>query len=112
MMKKYILLFFLNLSLLFVCCKGQNKNAKSEKDIYNIGNEVMHFSKEPHYGANIYTSNCSFEILLNDIPVIKYKDDSGGSLAGSYFPLNWGITNAGAQKITVRLSPGFIKPPN
>lgn len=106
-MKIYRLLFFLNFALLFTSCNGQNKNAKSEKDIYALGNEIKHFTKEPHYGANIYTSNCSFEILINDIPIIKFKDDSGGSLAGSYFPLNWDITKAGKQKITVRLSPGF-----
>jgi len=106
-MKLYKILFFLNFTLLFTGCNGQNKNTKSETDIYAIGNEIKHFNKEPHYGANITTSNCSFEILINDIPVIKYKDNSGGGLSGSYFPLNWDITQKGSQKITVRLSPGF-----
>ncbi len=105
-MKLYKILFFLNFTLLFTGCNGQNKNTKSEKDIYAIGNEIKHFNKEPHYGANITTSNCSFEILINDIPIIKYKDNSGGGLSGSY-PLNWDITEKGSQKITVRLSPGF-----
>lgn len=106
-MKLYTILFFLSFTLLFTACNGQNKNTKSEKDIYAIGNEIKHFTKEPHYGANIATSNCSFEILINDHPVIKYKDNSGGSLSGSYFPLNWDITQKGPQKITIRLSPGF-----
>ncbi|MCZ4244802.1 hypothetical protein [Pedobacter punctiformis] len=112
MMKLYKILFFLNFTLLFTGCNGQNKNTKSEKDIYTIGNEIKHFSKEPHYGASITTSNCSFEILINDVPIIKYKDNSGGGLSGSYFPLNWDITQKGPQKITIRLSPGFNQTTN
>lgn len=104
---KFNMILCLPFILLFTAsCNGQSNN-KSEKDIYNIGNQIEHFKQEPHYGANISTSNCSFEILINDIPVIKYKDNSGGSLSGSYFPLNWDITQKGPQKIIVRLSPGF-----
>ncbi|WP_333889388.1 hypothetical protein [Sphingobacterium siyangense] len=107
MMKFKSVFLYINLILLSISCKGQNKITKSEKDIYAIGTEIKHFDKEPHYGASISTSNCSFEILINDVPVIKYKDNSGGSLSGSYFPLNWDITQKGPQKITLRLFPGF-----
>ncbi|MCS4162973.1 hypothetical protein [Sphingobacterium sp. BIGb0116] len=107
MMKFKGIFLFINLILLSVSCNGQNKSTKSAKDIYAIETEIKHFDKEPHYGANISTSNCSFEILINDVPVIKYKDNSGGSLSGSYFPLNWDIIQKGPQKITIRLSPGF-----
>ncbi|WP_073227928.1 hypothetical protein [Pedobacter caeni] len=95
--------------LLFINCKGQEKkeNAKSENDIYAIGREIKRFNKEPNYGAYISTNNCSFEVLINDIPVIKHRDASGAGLSRSYFPINWDITQEGTQKVTVRLSPGF-----
>ncbi|MDW8547555.1 hypothetical protein NG800_001445 [Epilithonimonas ginsengisoli] len=105
-MKLNIILCLQFILLFTASCNGQSTD-KSEKDIYNIGNEIEHFKKEPHYGASITTNNCSFEILINDHPVIKYKDNSGGGLSGSYFPLNWDITQKGPQKITIRLSPGF-----
>lgn len=86
---------------------NQQETMKTNKDIYSIGNEIKHFKKEPHYGAYISTNNCSFDILINDNPIIKHKDNSGSGLSGSYFPLNWDIAKKGLQTIKVRLSPGF-----
>lgn len=103
---RIVILIFIGFYL--TACGQQNKETmKTQKDIYSIGNEIKHFNKEPHYGAYISTNNCSFDVLINDNPVIKHKDNSGSGLSGSYFPLNWDITKNGLQTITVRLSPGF-----
>ncbi|OCA78726.1 hypothetical protein BBH99_07595 [Chryseobacterium contaminans] len=67
---------------------------------------------EPRYGAYISSNNCSFEVLINDIPVIKYNDDSGKGLEGSYFPLNEWITKKGNQKVTIKMTPGFNQDTN
>lgn len=74
--------------------------------------EIRYIENEFHYGAYIYTSNCSFEVLINDIPVITYKDTSGSGLSGSYFPLNEWITKKGSQKITIKMTPGFNQDKN
>lgn len=101
-------LFLLTLLSYLTACGQQNKEImKTNKDIYSIRKEIKHFDKEPHYGAYISTNNCSFDILINDNPVIKHKDSSGSGLSGSYFPLNWDVTKNGLQTMTVRLSPGF-----
>ncbi|MDM1555435.1 hypothetical protein PYS58_02105 [Chryseobacterium indologenes] len=74
--------------------------------------EIRYLEDGPRYGAYISSSNCSFEILINDIPVIKHNDDSGSNLTGSYFPLNEWISKKGNQKITVKMTPGFNKDQN
>ncbi|GEN67616.1 hypothetical protein [Chryseobacterium rhizosphaerae] len=106
-------IFFVFVVFFLTACGQQNKETmKPQKDIYSIGSEIKHFDSEPQYGAYISTNDCSFDILINDIPIIKYKDNSGGGLSRSYFPLNWDITKKELQKITVRLSPGFNKETN
>lgn len=74
--------------------------------------EIRNFEDGPRYGVYISSSNCSFEILINDIPVITHNDDSGSSLAGSYFPLNEWITKKGNQKVTIKMTPGFNQDTN
>lgn len=58
---------------------------KTSKDIYNIGTEIKHYEKEPHFATYISTNNCFFANLINDIPIIKYKDKSGSGLFESNF---------------------------
>ncbi|MDN3693417.1 hypothetical protein QWZ06_14550 [Chryseobacterium tructae] len=74
--------------------------------------DIRSFENESRYGVYIHSTNCSFEILINDIPVIKYSDTSGSGLAGSYFPLNEGINNKGTQRVTIKMTPGFNKEQN
>lgn len=109
-MKKY---FFLGL----IVSLSVHAEKNTEPVIFNQNNpttvkEIQCFGDEPHYGAYISSSNCSFEILINNIPVIKHNDDSGSSLAGSYFPLNEWITKKGNQKITIKMTPGFNQDTN
>ncbi|RXM53051.1 MULTISPECIES: hypothetical protein [unclassified Chryseobacterium] len=109
-MRKYFLLGLI-LSL------SAHAEKKTEPTIFHQSHpatikEINYVDNEPRYGAYISSSNCSFEILINDIPVIKYNDDSGSSLSGSYFPLNEWITKKGNQKITIKMTPGFNQDTN
>ncbi|WP_347220068.1 hypothetical protein [Chryseobacterium sp.] len=109
-MKKYILLgLILPLS---TYAEKKTEPAVSHQNISVTAQDIKRFDNEPHYGAYISTSNCSFEVLINDIPVIKYNDTSGSSLSGSYFPLNEWITKKGNQKITIKMTPGFNQDKN
>ncbi|WP_123899595.1 hypothetical protein [Chryseobacterium bernardetii] len=109
-MKKYFLLgLVLSLSMY--------AEKKTEPVIFHQNNPVgaqntRYFEDEPRYGAYISSNNCSFEVLINDIPVIQYNEDSGNSLEGSYFPLNEWITRKGNQKVTIKMTPGFNKDKN
>lgn len=80
---------------------------KTDLDIYEIGYKTEKFNEEPHYGVYINTNKCSFEILLNDMLIIKHIDQSDLGLKGSYYPLNWNISKSGSQKFEIKLFPSF-----
>ncbi|SMC38965.1 hypothetical protein SAMN02787074_0893 [Chryseobacterium sp. YR221] len=101
------LIFILLVTSLTACAQKKSENMKTSQDIYTIEKEIKHFDNEPQYGAYISTNNCSFDILINGMPVIKHMDTSGSGLSGSYFPLNWDIAKKGSQEITIKLRPGF-----
>lgn len=111
-MKKYILLGLILPFSAYAEKKIKPKPVASSQNIPVTVQEIRYSDNDLRYGAYIYTSNCSFEVLINDIPVIKYNDDSGSSLAGSYFPLNEWMTKKGNQKITIRMTPGFNQDKN
>lgn len=85
---------------------------KSSQDIYSLGKEISRFEKEYHYGAYIYTNNCSFEILINDLSIVNHFMPSNATLKGSYYPLNWHISKNGIQNITIKMYPGFNQDTN
>ncbi|WP_160138295.1 hypothetical protein [Chryseobacterium sp. c4a] len=109
-MKKYILL-----GLILPLLAHAEKKAESifsHQYISTTVKDIKYLENESRYGVYVYNTNCSFEILINDIPVIKYSDTSGSGLAGSYFPLNEGINKKGTQRISIRMTPGFNKDQN
>ena len=111
-MRKILMIFLI--SLVLNNCQSQEKkeNMKTSQDIYILSREIKRFDKEPRYGAIVTTGNCSFEVLINDMPLEAYYDKTGGGLGDAYFHLNWDIEKSGPQKITVRLFPGFDKKTN
>lgn len=109
-MKKYFLLGLI-LSL------SAHAERKTEPVVYPKNNHITiqkskSFEDGARYGAYISSNNCSFEVLINDIPVITHIDTSGSGLAGSYFPLNEWITKKGNQKVTIKMTPGFNQDKN
>ncbi|RXM41325.1 hypothetical protein BOQ62_00625 [Chryseobacterium sp. CH21] len=104
-MKKYFLL-----GLIFYFSAHAEKKTEpviSIQNNYITIQENEYFEDESRYGAYISGNNCSFEVLINDIPVIKHRSTSESRLADSYFPLNEWITKKGNQKVTVKMTPGF-----
>ncbi len=85
---------------------------KNSQNIYSLSKEVSRFEREYHYGAYIYTNNCSFEILINDLPIVKNFNLSNGTLKGSYYPLNWHISKKGTQNMTIKMYPSFNQDTN
>ncbi|EJL66534.1 hypothetical protein [Flavobacterium sp. CF136] len=90
----------------------KSKTMKNSQDIYSLSKEISRFEKEYHYGAYIYTNNCSFEILINDLPIVNHFMSSNATLKGSYYPLNWHISKKGVQNITIKMYPGFNQDTN
>lgn len=101
--------FFLVLIIAFaITCKQENKeNMKTSLDIYNLSNETQEYKEEPLYKLILTSSECSFYVLVNDIPLYKFFGSNGGVGATS-LPMNWNIEKSGKQKITVRMYPKFI----
>lgn len=104
-MKKYLFLGLV-LSLSVHAEKGTKPIIFRQNDP-TIIQEIQYFENEARYGVYISSSNCYFEILINDIPVIKYNDHTGNGLSGSYFPLNEWMTKKGNQKVTLKMTPGL-----
>lgn len=109
-MKKYVVLgLILSLSM---HAEEKTKLTVSHQNTLTVDQKLKSVEDGPRYGAYINSKNCSFEVFINDIPVIKYNDDSGNEVAGSYFQLNEGILKKGNQKITIRITPGLNKDQN
>lgn len=70
--------------------------------------EIKKYEEEPMYKMILSSSECSFSILVNDIPLYKFFGRSGGVGATS-IPINWNIEKSGKQKITVRMYPKYAQ---
>jgi len=69
-----------------------------------IMNHMMRYPQEPTYYIGINSSACSFQLLVNDMPV--YSFFAKGGLPGTKVPINMYITQSGIQTLTVRIYPG------
>ena len=114
------ILIYISLFINIVSCAQEKKentimattNIK-EKDIYDLYKTVEYYDNEIHYGIILSSSNCNFEILINDVKVLFYHDVAVGQVAnGLYTPINQAIYNRGKQKIEIRLYPGLNKKTN
>lgn len=81
---------------------------KTSQDIYLLNKEIKKYEEEPMYKMILSSSECSFSILVNDIPLYKFFGRSGGVGATS-IPINWNIEKSGKQKITVRMYPKYAE---
>ncbi len=107
-----ILVLFMCFSLgIHLCSCGQSKKSNIKEMNYFIINEnydeqfeIQHFQKEPFYSIQIYSSACSFEILVNDMPAFKFYNNGG--LQGTEIPI-LSILESGNQELTIRLYPSI-----
>ncbi|MFD1604601.1 hypothetical protein ACFSJW_14420 [Flavobacterium artemisiae] len=84
------LLFFLSISL----C-GQNQNKKTTETIQTNKGMLFTLKNESH--------DCSYEVLVNDVPVVSYFGLGGGY--SSKKEINQYMLQPGRQEITIRIYP-------
>ncbi|QCE43135.1 hypothetical protein [Psychroserpens sp. NJDZ02] len=77
-----------------------------DKIINEIASQLVTFKDKPSYHASINTSACSFEFLVNDMPVLSYYNKGG---IATSVPINPQILKSGIQTFTIKLYPGYYK---
>jgi len=89
-------------------CKTDMPRLTKENYVETLLKEVQHYPEEPLYGFFLHYNYCTYEILLNDVPVdfdFTYKHFVTPT------GLNYYILKSGPQKVTYRLYPaGEIEP--
>jgi hypothetical protein len=104
-MKKII---FLTLILITNLSCSQNNNQKMGKvKLLNLYKEIKIYDYNPRYWADIQSNNCTYEILLNDLPLNHYFDSVESSMVS--IPMNTRILKSGKQKITIKMFPSLDK---
>ncbi|MDR6545765.1 hypothetical protein J2810_001813 [Chryseobacterium rhizosphaerae] len=102
-MRYFLVVFMIYLT---ACAQEKNKTMKTTQDIYSLNKDIKKYPQEPMYKLILTSSECSFYLLVNDIPLYKFFGSSGGVGATS-LPMNWNIAKSGKQKITVRMYPKY-----
>ena len=100
------------LILIFFCngCISQVKT--NTMDIKKFGveiiNEVQRYPNEPMYYIGMYSNKCSFQVLINDMPIWSFFKEGG--MSGTMLPINVMVSKSGQQTITIKVYPS--KTPN
>ncbi|MFC5048287.1 hypothetical protein ACFSTE_02580 [Aquimarina hainanensis] len=94
-------LFICLLAISISSCAQQQESKMTQK-ISQIYKEVKYKNEAINYHADFYNSDCSFELLVNDMKVYSYYDTGG---IGTSFPINYKILKPGIQTYTIRLYP-------
>lgn len=89
---------------------GQGTNAKKEsmnqgiKEKYlNSYKLVKKYDYNPRFILDFNSYNCTYEILVNDMPA--YSDFGSGNQGGAVWPISPNILKSGKQTITIRVFP-------
>ena len=94
-----LLLFFIN------GCISQIKINTME--ITKIGEEisqsVKRYPNEPIYYIGMYSERCTFQVLINDMPIWNFFDQGG--MSGTMLPVNTVISKSGQQTVTIKVYP-------
>jgi len=103
--------FFLTLSLAF-CLQScsQKPNLNKEEMIAEFTKNTPNpsiYNTHPQYRLEQYSSNCRWEIRLNDMPLFlgEMSHTKNGSISNNSFWLNPYILHSGKQIITIRIYP-------
>lgn len=96
-MKFKYLLVFLSVNLIMICCAQKQDVELNKKQNINYRNEGMLFKLKYEY------SNCSFEILVNDMPVVTHF--GLGERSGLTVDINQYILKQGIQNVSIRMFP-------
>jgi len=92
--------------LLFVFTSGCRSQVKSNTmEIKKFGDEisksVKRYPNEPTYYIGMYSERCSFQVLINDMPIWSFFDQGG--MSGTMMPINDMIFKSGQQTVTIKV---------
>lgn len=79
-----------------------NNKLTADNYVETMLREIKHYPQEPYYYIYIENSLCIYEILINDVPMVKNFEY--GEYATPFY-INDAILRSGTQKITYRLYP-------
>ena len=65
--------------------------------------EVKRYPNEPTYYISMYSNKCSFQVLINDMPIWNFFDQGG--MSGTMLPVNTVISKSGQQTVTIKVYP-------
>lgn len=98
-MKKIIMLTLILITNL--SCSQKNNEKMGREKLLNLYKEIKMYDYNPRYWADIQSNNCTYEILLNDIPLNQYFDIVESSTVS--LPMNTRILKSGKQKLTIKM---------
>lgn len=102
MISRKIIILLLASFLSLVCAKSNHKiNEINMKLTQNP--TINKFSNRPYYQINLKSSAVNFDIRINDLPLLKFFEKSGG--LNMEFPINTGILESGEQILTIKVYP-------
>jgi hypothetical protein len=104
-MKKIIFLTFILITN--ISCSQKNNQKMGKEKLLNLYKEVKMYDYNPRYWIDIQSKNCTYEILLNDIPLNQYFDMIESSTVS--IPMNTRILKSGKQKLTIKMFPALDK---
>lgn len=95
------ILAMLTLVSMQACSQSVKKTNQEMKQ--EIIENVKSYSEKPEYSLQVFSANCRWEILLNDVPVYKnFSEQEGFS---GRLPLNFNILQTGKQDLQVKILP-------
>lgn len=100
-MKKLIIILTVFIS--FTACSQKKKDNMNTNKALNIYKEVKKFDYNPRYWLDIKASDCTYEILVNGMPLSIYYDKASNSQVS--IPLNTRILKSGVQKLSIKIYP-------
>lgn len=81
---------------------AQKKEMGRDK-LLNLYKELKTYDYNPRYWIDFEAKYCSYEILVNDVPLHSYFKNT--KVSGSSIPLNSRILSKGKQKLTLKIYP-------
>ena len=89
-------------------CNSQTENKEKQMDesITEITSQLKQYKEQPSHHAEVNSSACSFQLLINDMPAVSHYNQGGLSVS---MPINPLILKSGKQTYTLRLYPGYYK---
>lgn len=89
-------------------CGQEKKEINNPSLIPELYKSVKFSDHKANYRANISVGACNFTLLVNDVPVAQYFEESGGTFTTTA-PINNVILKSGQQTYRLILYPGYTE---